>query len=94
MKVKESTVRHVARTARLELTDKEVKMYSKDLGSILKAFETLQKIDTKGVAPTFQPIDVKDVLREDRIEPSIPRDRLLKNLKNKEKGYIKGPKVV
>jgi len=69
-------------------------MYSKDLGGILKAFGTLQRIDTKGVEPTFQPIEVKDVLREDIVEPSIPRKRILWDIKNKDKGFIKGPRVV
>ena len=94
MRVDERTVRDVARIARLELSDKEVRMYSQDLESILKAFTTLQKIDTRNVEPTFQPIEVSDVLREDRVEPSLPRERLLRDLLNKEKGFIKGPRVV
>jgi aspartyl-tRNA(Asn)/glutamyl-tRNA(Gln) amidotransferase subunit C len=92
--VDKKIVKKVAELARLDLTDKELVKLSRDLDEILSAFRTLQKIPTKGVKPSFQPIDVKNVLRDDRVEPSIPRNRLLRNLKNKEGGYIKGPRVV
>ena len=88
------TVERIARLARIELTDNEADRFSKDMKEILSAFRTLQRIPTRDVKPTFQPIETKDVLREDRIEPSIPRERLLRNLKNREDGYIKGPRVV
>jgi aspartyl-tRNA(Asn)/glutamyl-tRNA(Gln) amidotransferase subunit C len=94
MVVDKKTVKKVAELARLDLTDKELDKFSRDLVEVLSAFKTLQKIPTKGIKPSFQPIDVKNVLREDKVEPSIPRKRLLKNLKNKEEGYIKGPRVV
>ena len=61
---------------------------------ILSAFRRLKRRPTRNVKPTFQPIETKDVLREDKIEPSISRERLLGNLKNREDGYIKGPRVV
>ena len=93
-KVDKQTVERVAGLARLELTDREARGFAKDLHEVLSAFRTLQRIPTKGVKPTFQPIEVRDVLREDEVEPSIPRERLLRNLRNKEDGYIKGPRVV
>ena len=94
MTVDKDMVKKVAALARIELSDKEAKGFCKDLEEILSAFRTIKRIPTKGVKPTFQPVEVRDVLREDRVEPSIPRDMLLKNLKNKEDGYIKGPRVV
>jgi aspartyl-tRNA(Asn)/glutamyl-tRNA(Gln) amidotransferase subunit C len=94
MSVDKETVERVAKLARIDLTEEEAERFSKDLDEILTAFKTLQDITTEGVKPTFQPIEVKDVLRDDRVEPSIPRERILKNLKNKEDGFIKGPRVV
>jgi len=88
------TVRKVAKLARLELSDKELERFSKDMEEITKAFSVLKKVKTDGVEPTFQPVERKNVLRDDIIEESISRDILLKNLKNQEKGFIKGPKVV
>jgi aspartyl-tRNA(Asn)/glutamyl-tRNA(Gln) amidotransferase subunit C len=94
MAVDKETVERVAKLARIDLTEEEVEGFQRDLEEVISAFGTLQRISTEGVKPTFQPIEVRDVLREDRIEPSITRDRLLKNLKNREDGYIKGPRVV
>jgi aspartyl-tRNA(Asn)/glutamyl-tRNA(Gln) amidotransferase subunit C len=94
MAVDKKTVGRVAQVARLELTGKEISMFSRDMNDVLSAFRTLQKIPTEGVRPSFQPMEARDVVREDRIEPSIPRKRLLRNLKNKEDGYIRGPRVV
>ncbi len=88
------TVRRVATLARLELSDRELEKFSKDMEEITRAFSVLRKADTKNVEPTFQPIEGRNVLRDDEIEKSIPRETLLKNLKNKEKGFIKGPKVI
>lgn len=88
------TVRKVAGLARLELTEKELERFSKDMGEITKAFSVLSKVNTDGVPPTFQPVEQKNVLREDKVEQSIPRETLLKNLKNQEKGFIKGPRVI
>jgi len=87
-------VERIARLARIELTDNEAERFSKDMKEILSAFRRLKRIPTRNVKPTFQPIETKDVLREDKIEPSISRERLLGNLKNREDGYIKGPRVV
>jgi len=92
--VDKETVRKVAKLARLELTNKELDKFSKDMEDITKAFSVIKKVKTDGVEPTFQPVERKNVLRDDVIEESISRDVLLKNLKNQEKGFIKGPKVV
>jgi aspartyl-tRNA(Asn)/glutamyl-tRNA(Gln) amidotransferase subunit C len=94
MKVDRKTVKRVAELSRLELSDREAESFSRDLSEVLSSFRTLRKIPTKGVRPSFQPIETRNVLREDEVEPSIPRENLLKNLKNKEQGYIKGPRVV
>ena len=88
------TVRKVAEIARLNLSEADLKKMSKDLEDILKAFKDLDKAKTDGVRPSFQPIEMKNVLREDKVEKSIPQEHALKNAKHKEKGYFKGPKAV
>lgn len=87
-------LRRVAEVARLELTDKEVANYSKDMEDILKAFKIIDKVNTKNVKPTFQPVDVKNVLRKDVVEKSLSQEEALANAKQKEQGYFKGPKAV
>jgi len=88
------TVKKVAEIARLRLTEKEAGKFSKDMTSILDAFKELEKADTKDVKPTFQPVPVKNVTREDVVEPCLPHSEAMANTKNKEQGSFKGPKVV
>jgi len=87
-------VRKVAKLARLDLTEKELGSFSRDMEDITKAFSVIRKVKTDRVEPTFQPVERKNILRDDVIEDSISRDILLKGLKNQEKGFIKGPKAV
>jgi len=86
-------VRKVAQLARLRLTEKEIDRFTKDMESILEAFQDLDRVPTKGVKPSFQPIETKNVLRKDKIENSLTQEEALSNTRNKEKGLFKGPKV-
>jgi len=92
-KVSPETIKHVSQTARLKLTEKELDKFTKDMESILDSFKDLQRVPTKGVKPAFQPIETKNVLRKDRIEPSLKQEQALANTKNKERGFFKGPRV-
>lgn len=89
-----SIVEKVAGIARIHLTDSEKKKFEKDMKSILEAFGSLDKAKTDGIEPAFQPIPVKNVLREDEIEPCLTQEEALSNTKHKENEYFKGPKVV
>ena len=95
MSIDSETVKRVAEIARLNLTEEEVSRFSKDLSTILEAFRIMQKTNTEGVKPSFHPIDVKNAVREDKIEESLSQSDALSNVeKNKENGYFKGPRVV
>ena len=87
-------VRKVAKIARLDLSEKEVYKFSKDFKDILGYFSQLDKVSTIKVEPTFQPLPIKDVLRNDRVERCLSRKEALSNTKNKEGGYFKGPRSV
>lgn len=88
------TLRKVAEIARLELSKKELEEYSKNLEDILKAFRVIDRVPTKNVKPTFQPVDVKNIMRKDIVEKSLSQDEALRNAKQKDQGYFKGPKAV
>jgi aspartyl-tRNA(Asn)/glutamyl-tRNA(Gln) amidotransferase subunit C len=92
-KISPETLRRVAQVARLKLSDQELEKFSKDLEAMLEAFRDLGNVDTKGVKPSFQPIETKNVLRKDRIEPSLTQEQALSNSRNKEKGFFKGPRA-
>ncbi|MEM7815691.1 MAG: Asp-tRNA(Asn)/Glu-tRNA(Gln) amidotransferase subunit GatC [Candidatus Aenigmatarchaeota archaeon] len=92
-KISPETVQHVSQIARLKLTEKEVEKFAEELESILEAFRDLERIKTKGVKPSFHPIEIKNVLRKDEVEESLTQGEALGNTKNKEKGFFKGPRV-
>ncbi len=63
------------------------------LQEILEAFGKLDKIDVKNEKPSFQPIELSNVMREDKVEKCLTQEEALKNTKNKKDGYFLGPKV-
>lgn len=60
-------IRHIAKLARLQISDDEVERYAKELSAILDYVGTLQEVDTKGVEPTAQVTGLTNAFREDTI---------------------------
>jgi aspartyl-tRNA(Asn)/glutamyl-tRNA(Gln) amidotransferase subunit C len=70
-------VLHVARLARLELTDEEVDRMAAELSHVLDHIEAIRELDLEGVPPTSHVVDVTNVLRADEPQRSLPRDVIL-----------------
>jgi aspartyl-tRNA(Asn)/glutamyl-tRNA(Gln) amidotransferase subunit C len=70
-------VLHVARLARLKLTDEEVERMSSELSAVLDHIEKIGELDLDGVEPTSHVVPVENVLREDTPRPSWPREQIL-----------------
>ncbi len=70
-------VLHVARLARLRLSESEVERMSSELSSILGHIEKIEELDLDDVEPTSHVVEVENVLREDEPRPSWPRERIL-----------------
>ncbi len=68
---------HVARLARLRLTDEELERMPAELSKILEHVEKMDELDLEGVEPTTHVIDLTNVLREDVPRPCLPRERAL-----------------
>ena len=66
----EEQVRHIAKLARLNLSDTEVKKFCKELTSILEYIEVLSELDTENVEPTAQVTGLTNTFREDTVQPS------------------------
>jgi len=90
--ITEDTVKHVAKIARLDLTESEIKKFTQQLKDILEAFKKLDEVDTTNVKPSFHPQEIKNVLRND--EPKKWKWDSLANTKQKEGKYFKGPRAV
>jgi len=94
MKIDKELIKKVATNARLKLTESEIKEFLPQLKEVLNDFETIKKAPTKGLEPSFQPIEIKNVTREDKITPCLTQEEATKNAKHKSNGYIKGPKAI
>lgn len=86
-------VEHVAKLARLNLTDEEKELYSKQLSEILNYIDQLNEVNTEGVEPMTQPIPTVNVMREDVVNKEFSRDDLLKNAPYEEQGFFRVPKI-
>jgi aspartyl-tRNA(Asn)/glutamyl-tRNA(Gln) amidotransferase subunit C len=71
------TVHHVARLARLELSEEEVQRMASELSHVLDHIEKIRELDLEGVPPTSHVIDVVNALRPDEPVPSLPADVVL-----------------
>ncbi len=89
MKISREEVLHIARLARLGLTDAEVDKLREQLSNILENFEVLRKVDTSGVSPTAQSITLQNVLRDDEVAASLPQDEILANAPRQEENYFR-----
>lgn len=86
-------VKHVAKLARLELTEDEINKYSKQLGDILKYVEKMNEVDTTGVEPMPHAIPVYNVMREDVVKYEETKEELMANAPFEEDGFFRVPKI-
>lgn len=82
-------VRHVAELAKLGLTEEEEGLFSEQLSAILDYAERLQELDTEDVPPTAHSIPIQNVMRDDEVTTSYPREDILANAPQSEQGSFK-----
>ena len=86
-------VEHVAKLARLELTEEETEKYSKQLGEILKYVEQMNEVDTTGIEPMPHALPVYNVMREDEVKYEQTKEELMANAPYEENGFFRVPKI-
>ena len=91
MAITRDEVLHVARLARLALTEEEVERFTEQLSAILEAVAKVSELDLSDVEPTAHPLDVVNVWAEDEPRPSIPLEDALANAPIREAGFFKAP---
>ena len=94
MSVDQKTVRHVARLARIAMSDAEVDALVPELTQILGWVEHLSEVDTDEVEPLTAVIDQKLRLRDDVVNDGNVRDAVLKNAPDAQHGFVAVPKVI
>ena len=91
MAISRDQVVHVARLARLELSDEELERFGAQLDAILAAVGKVSELDLADVEPTAHPLDVVNVWAEDEPRPSLPVEVALENAPEREGGFFRVP---
>ena len=94
MNITPELVKRVAANARLNLKEEEVKKFAAEMKEILATFEKLSEVNTDKVEPSFHPIPVKNVAREDKPGKCLDREEALSLTPHRKDPYFKGPKVL
>jgi aspartyl-tRNA(Asn)/glutamyl-tRNA(Gln) amidotransferase subunit C len=92
--ISRADVEHVARLARLGLTDDEIDRMEEQLNRILEAVGQLQAVDTSKVGPTAQVIALENVMRDDVVRDGLDREAALANAPLREGDHVRVPVVL
>ncbi len=92
--ISKKEVEHIADLAQLKLDEEDGDIFTKQLGDILNYIEQLNELDTDGVVPTAYTVPMKNVLREDRVGPSLPKKKFLANAPDKKDGQFRVPRII
>jgi len=77
MSLSQDDVEKVALLARLRLTPDELQTMTEQLGQVLQYIDQLQEVDTTDVEPLAHSLDLHNVLADDELQPSLPREKAL-----------------
>lgn len=84
-------VLHVAKLARLELTEDEIERFGGELSKVLDHIEKIGELDLADVEPTSHVVEIENVLRADEPRPSIPREKALASAPDAALGGFRVP---
>ena len=94
MRITKQDVEHVAKLARLEITETEKETFAQQLSDILTYVEKLNTLKTEGVEPTATVLGQTNVFREDKARPSLPVEKALANAPERTDGFFVVPKII
>jgi aspartyl-tRNA(Asn)/glutamyl-tRNA(Gln) amidotransferase subunit C len=93
MALTRNQVEHVAKLARLGLTETEKDAFTEQLSRILEHVERMDRLNTDNVPPTYHAVPLQNVLREDKPHQSLNREKVLSQAPEAEAGCFKVPKI-
>jgi aspartyl-tRNA(Asn)/glutamyl-tRNA(Gln) amidotransferase subunit C len=92
--ISRADVAHVARLARLDLTEDELDRFTAQLAAVLEYASDVASLDTAGVPPTAHPLELLNVLRDDVPVPSLDRDEVLAMAPDAVDGRFRVPRIL
>ena len=94
MEISKQQVEHVAKLARLEVSEDEKATFARQLSGILTYMDQLKEVDTAGVEPTATVLPTDNVFRDDVVQPSLTQERALANAPDQADGFFRVPKIL
>ena len=94
MSIDSSQVSHIARLARLSISDEEIKLFGSQLSDILTHIKKLEQLDTSGVEPTSHALLLENVDRLDEVREPLAVDDVLANAPDRYEGFYRVPKII
>lgn len=94
MAISKEEIIHIAKLASLNLSEKEIEGYAKDMTEILGFADMINSVDTDQIKETIAANENYNVFRKDEVIPSENRDVLLQNAPSKDEGMFRIPKVI
>jgi aspartyl-tRNA(Asn)/glutamyl-tRNA(Gln) amidotransferase subunit C len=91
MAISKDEVAHVARLARMKLTDDELERFGEQLSAILEAVGKVSELDLAGVPPTAHPLDLVNVWDDDEPRPSLSVEAALANAPDRDGSFFRVP---
>jgi len=92
--ISKEEVEHTAWLARIELSEEEKELFTEQFNKILDYFKKIDEVETEEIPPTYHVLDLANVYREDKVLPSLPPEKILKNASKREKRFFKAPRIV
>jgi aspartyl-tRNA(Asn)/glutamyl-tRNA(Gln) amidotransferase subunit C len=93
-RISTANVVHVAKLARLALTDEEIERTTAQLGDMLDHFADIERLDLADVSPMTQPYPLRNVLRDDVVVPGLDRDEVLAAAPDPVDGRFRVPPII
>lgn len=94
MSVPKQEIIKIAKLAKLKLNDNEIEKFTSQFNQILDYMKKLNEINTDEVQPLSHPLEINNVMRDDELKDSIPRELALSNAPDKDDKFFKVPKVI
>ncbi|MEA4892730.1 MAG: Asp-tRNA(Asn)/Glu-tRNA(Gln) amidotransferase subunit GatC [Peptococcaceae bacterium] len=94
MEITKETVTHIANLAKIKLSPEETQRLAAEMAGIVDFADKLAELEIEGVEPTTHAVKVQNVLRDDQVKPSYPREKLLANAPERDEACFIVPKVV
>ncbi len=94
MEISREDVAHVAKLARLEVSEEEQATFARQLSAILTHIDQLKQVDTAGIEPTATVLPTDNVFRDDVARASLSREQALANAPDQADGFFRVPKIL